>query len=57
MEPGIVHIVEWLKNRLEVEPDRGDLTPVSRTQIEEFVRKRFVDRVKELPGTREKVMW
>lgn len=57
MEPGIVHIVVWLKNRLETEPERGDMTPTSRKQIEDFVQERFVEKVRALPGTREKVQW
>jgi hypothetical protein len=52
-----VHIVVWLKNRLETEQKRGDMTPRSRRQIEEFVNRRFVQRVEALPGTREKVQW
>jgi Protein of unknown function (DUF3605) len=57
MEEGIMHIVVWLKNRLETEPKRGDMTPTSRTQIEEFVGRTFVERVKCLPGEMEKVQW
>jgi Protein of unknown function (DUF3605) len=57
MEPGILHIVVWLKNRLEAEPGRGDMTPKTRGQVEEFVEKRFVERVEGLTGTREKVQW
>lgn len=47
----------WLKNRLETEPKRGDITPRSRRQIEEFVQKRFGERVRGLAGKREKVQW
>ncbi|KAF7513205.1 hypothetical protein GJ744_010601 [Endocarpon pusillum] len=57
MEPGIRHIVVWLKNRLETEPGRGDMTQRSRKQIEEFVQRRFVDRVAGLEGSREKIQW
>ena len=57
MEPGIVHIVVWLKNRLETEPEKGDMTPTSKRQIEKFVEKRFMDRLRGLPGAREKVQW
>jgi Protein of unknown function (DUF3605) len=57
MEPGIIHIVVWLKNRLESESKRGDMTPKSREQVDEFVQRRFVERVKGLPGTREKIQW
>lgn len=57
LAPGIRHLIVWLKTRLESEPTRGDMTPESRQQVEEFVRKTFVDRVKDLPGEAEKVMW
>lgn len=57
MEPGIVHLVVWLRNRLESEPMKGDMTPTSRRQIEEFVKRRFLDRLRDLPGTRERVQW
>ena len=57
MAPGIRHIVVWLKPRLDAEPTKGDLTPKSRQQVEEFLQKKFRDRVKDLPGDYEKVMW
>jgi len=57
MTPGIRHIIVWLKTRLESEPTRGDMTPRSRQQVEEFIQSKFVDRVKGLPGEQEKVMW
>lgn len=43
--------------RLESEPTRGDMTPKSRQQIEDFVQHTFVDRVRDLPGPKEKVTW
>ena len=55
--PGITHIIVWLKHRLEVEPSRGDMTPKSRTQVQEFVQRTFVDRVRDLPGDKDKVQW
>ena len=57
MTSGIRHIIVWLKTRLESEPTRGDMTPRSRQQVEEFIQSKFVDRVKGLPGEQEKVMW
>ena len=54
---GITHIIVWLKHRLEVEPSRGDMTPKSRTQVQEFVQRAFVDRVQDLPGDKDKVQW
>jgi hypothetical protein len=57
LAPGITHIIVWLKNRLEVEPSRGDMTPKSRTQVQQFVQRTFVDRVRDLPGDGDKVQW
>ncbi|KIV92074.1 hypothetical protein PV10_06543 [Exophiala mesophila] len=56
-DPSIKHIIVWLKNRLESEPVRGDMTPRSRQQVNDFIQKTFVDRVKELQGHSDKVMW
>jgi len=33
LDKGIVHVIVWLKNRLQVEPPRGDLTAGARTQV------------------------
>ena len=57
LEKGITHLVVWLKNRLEIEATRGDMTPKSRRQVEEFVQRTFVDRIRDLPGHEVKVMW
>lgn len=57
LAPGIRHIIVWLKMRLESEPTRGDMTPKSRQRVEEFIQTKFVDRVKDLPGEEEKVIW
>ncbi|EHY60640.1 hypothetical protein ABEF92_001553 [Exophiala dermatitidis] len=57
LAPGIGHLIVWLKTRLESEPTRGDMTPESRQQVEEFIQKTFVDRIKDLPGEPEKIMW
>ena len=57
LAPGIAHLIVWLKHRLESEPTRGDMTPKSRTQVQEFVQRAFVDRVQDLPGERDKVQW
>ena len=54
---GIVHLIVWLKHRLESEPVRGDLIPKSRKQVAEFVQRTFVDRVQDVPGDREKILW
>ena len=57
MAPGIRHLVVWLKTRLDSEPTKGDMTPKSRKQVQDFIQKTFVDRVKDLPGDQEKVTW
>jgi hypothetical protein len=57
LAPGIKHIIVWLKGRLESEPTRGDMTPKSRQQVEEFIQSKFIDRVQDLPGEQEKVIW
>ncbi|ETI20437.1 hypothetical protein G647_08472 [Cladophialophora carrionii CBS 160.54] len=57
LAPGIKHIIVWLKGRLESEPTRGDMTPKSRQQVEDFIQSKFIDRVKNLPGEQEKVIW
>lgn len=57
MDSGIRHLIVWLKVRLESEPTRGDMTPKSRQQIQDFIQKTFIDRVQDLPGPSEKVMW
>ena len=57
LAPGVKHLIVWLKTRLESEPTRGDMTPKSRQQVEDFVQEIFVNRVKHLPGEPEKVMW
>jgi len=56
-ESGIVHLVVWLKTRLDTEPSKGDMTAKSRKQVEDFVHRTFINRVEDLPGAKEKVMW
>jgi hypothetical protein len=57
LAPGIKHIIVWLKTRLESESTKGEMTPKSRLQVEDFIQAKFIDRVKDLPGEQEKVMW
>ena len=57
LAPGIKHIIVWLKMRLDSEPAKGDMTPKSRHQVEDFVQTNFIDRVNGLPGEQEKVIW
>ena len=42
-DPGIHHLVIWMKTKLPVEQENGDLTLGSRALIEHFVRKIFID--------------
>lgn len=53
----ITHIIVWLKNRLENEPIKGDMTPNARQQAEDFVQWKFVDRVKDLPDPDDRIQW
>ena len=57
LEVGITHIIVWLKHRLESEPTKGDMTLQSRRQVENFVQMAFVDRVKGLPGSNDRIAW
>lgn len=55
---GVTHIIVWLKTRLAAEPTRGDLVDESRRQVEQYVKKTFIDPLRYLPGpAEEKVMW
>lgn len=54
---GITHIIVWLKNRLESEPTKGDMTHKSRSQVEDFVYRTFVGRFGGLSGAKDKVQW
>lgn len=57
LEKGISHLVVWLKNRLEVEPPLGDMTPSSRRLVEEFVQKEFIEPTNALVGGKDNVLW
>lgn len=57
LDQGITHLIVWLKNRLEVEPPRGDMTARARTQVEAFVQEHFVRPVEELTGKTDNVIW
>ncbi len=45
LESDITHLVVWIKNRIATDSVTGDLTPKSRSMIEEFVRQTFVNRL------------
>lgn len=55
MEPGITHIVVWTRTPIAVDDDRGDLLPTSRAQVEDFVRRYFVEALG--PGGEDRVLW
>ncbi|EFW17594.1 hypothetical protein D8B26_000281 [Coccidioides posadasii str. Silveira] len=57
--PDISHLVVWVKNAIPVdEQTGGDLTPESRTSIDEFVHRTFVVRLEEeFPDAKARVMW
>ncbi len=53
--PGITHIVVWSRTPIPADPDTGRLAPETRTTIDEFVNRYFVDRLG--PGGKDRVMW
>ena len=57
LDKRIVHLIVWLKNRLEVEPPRGDMTLKARDQVQTFVDENFVNPVKKLTGGTDNVIW
>lgn len=63
LEPGIVHIVVWLKTPLPSTPERGDLTPAGNLAVESFVRQTFGQKISERHSCTvdavmgDKVMW
>lgn len=57
LDQGIVHLIVWLKNRLEVEPTRGDLTPKSRAQVDDFIQWKFVKPIESILGDTDRVIW
>lgn len=57
LDQGISHLIVWLKNRLEIQPPPGDLTPKGRAQVNAFIDKEFVKPVAELTGEGDNVIW
>ena len=59
MEPGILHIVVWLKNKLSIEGPAGDLTGESRASIEDFVQRTFVRMLPQSTDHdgKDQIMW
>jgi hypothetical protein len=46
-----------MKNSLELDLISGWLTSRARFQVDEFVKRLFVDKVEHLPREKEKVQW
>lgn len=57
LDQGISHLIVWLKNRLEIQPPPGDLTPNAKAQVKAFIDKEFVKPVAELTGEGDNVIW
>lgn len=57
LDEGISHLIVWLKNRLEIQPPYGDMTPNARKQVEDFVEERFVKPIAKLTGGTDSVLW
>ncbi len=53
--PGISHIVVWSRTLIPTDPDTGDMTPESRSTVDEFVTRYFIDKLG--PGGKDRVMW
>ena len=45
LDPGIVHLVIWVKFELEDDPATDDLTPRARKEIDDYVQRTFCTRM------------
>ena len=45
LAPGITHLVVWLKNRIAISQETGDLTEESRQKITEFIERTFTNKI------------
>lgn len=61
LDPGISHLVVWLRTPIAVKSDEGHLTDESRALIVAFVHKKFVARLAQdperFPDPQSHVMW
>lgn len=57
LDQGISHLIVWLKNRLDVQPPRGDMTPNARKQVEDFVDEQFIKPIAKQTGGGDNVLW
>lgn len=55
MEPGITHIVVWLRTAIPTDPETGDMTQESRALVQDFVKRYFIDTLG--PNGEDKVLW
>ena len=58
LDKDITHIVVWLKMRIAVQPPDGYLLPESRTLLEDFVDKTFIQTLKDNKiDAEDRVQW
>ena len=59
LEPGMKHMIVWMKNRLETDPVTGRITLAARAAVDDFVERTFRASVRDLPdgGAEEKIQW
>ncbi|PLN81827.1 hypothetical protein BDW42DRAFT_167901 [Aspergillus taichungensis] len=59
LEPGIVHLVVWLRTPVPVDSVTGEVTPESRALIDDFVARTFVARLalEKIPAPDDHVLW
>ncbi|KAI1758966.1 hypothetical protein GGR53DRAFT_191346 [Hypoxylon sp. FL1150] len=51
----LTHIVVWSRTTIAVDPENGDMTPESRKNIENFIKRFFIEKLG--PGGNDKVLW
>lgn len=51
----ITHIVVWSRTPIKTDAQTGDMTPESRSTIQDFVQRFFIDRLG--PGGEDRVLW
>ena len=56
-DPGIHHLVVWMKTRVPVNPEDGSLVESSREMIDAFVRDKFAQRLLDLGQGKDQVQW
>jgi len=53
----ITHLVVWLKTRIPTRESDGDLTFESRQILQDFVRRRFEERLAKDGNSEDRVLW